>query len=795
MIYIYKKIGSPEKILTVLDAEYQKDKSNTMLLAKALRLSLKMGDMDKAKKYVNLLEERVAYSKRDAALISKYYYVTHDIQKAYRSLDNVNSSQSKSEKDYMKYYELKSDLGWYLQENKASAEASKYLIEHDNGRLVDYERVIFVYQKRDPKLAAKTTKEAYKKYKLSYLFYSYANGAIKSKNYDELADILSTIDEKESSLSKESLFWLLKAKVYDHFHEKENEELALAKAYELEPDNMQIKLELLWFYMGTKDTKSTKNLLDDMVQTADLSPALYFPIASGYFSLSDINRASYYTQELLALDNPIVNSIDFMFLQAYIYQIQNNEYAFSSYMQEIVRLLKKEAKENPKLKTEDEYLSSYLRAGMNVLNPDKFEKKLRKAKPYLTKVNYDEIAYSWAMKNSADEKSRKIYHKMHKRALWVEFSDAIVAQDHTRIENLLELYLHSLSMGDASQATQKDGQIALSQTITYETLYKNEKNQNAYIHHMDLSKERSDRLDNKLSHYSREPLLQKYINIKNRTYLQDGYYLYSKLDYYLNKSTDESLLLNVPSESLTAGFGLKRLYNRAYIEAFVNYHNSMKNYVELSLDGKYNASTDIKIGVEIGMNMDAKESTQLLLGGKKDIASLTLDWQILNSTLVNISYQWNNYTSQDDSSIGTGKYSRVNVIQQIRNGYPDLRIGAFYDRGTYKEYAGDKGVIETLTRKEYRILPNDFYNIGMTFAYGLANSHIYTRVWRPYIEFYPYYNSDLDDYTYGAIAGYGGKIFHQDHLSIGAAYTDSVNGVGGSTLEIFLNYQFMYYHP
>ena len=50
-------------------------------------------------------------------------------------------------------------------------------------------------------------------------------------------------------------------------------------------------------------------------------------------------------------------------------------------------------------------------------------------------------------------------------------------------------------------------------------------------------------------------------------------------------------------------------------------------------------------------------------------------------------------------------------------------------------------------------------------------------------------------FSYGFNIGYGGKVWHQDHLIIGAAYTDSVNGIGGSILELFLKYEFMYYHP
>ena len=150
------------------------------------------------------------------------------------------------------------------------------------------------------------------------------------------------------------------------------------------------------------------------------------------------------------------------------------------------------------------------------------------------------------------------------------------------------------------------------------------------------------------------------------------------------------------------------------------------------------------------------------------------------------------FYSQDDVYLGESDYFTANVYQQIRDGYPDIRIGVFYDNGYYSETTGSKGVIDTIQTQNFQVLPRSFYNIGLNIAYGLANREIYTRVWRPYIQILPYYNSDLNDFTFSFEAGYGGKIFQQDHMSIGTSYSDSVNGIGGKVFEIYLNYQFLY---
>jgi len=820
MILVYRKIGFPEKVVAVLDSEYKKHPENKMLLTKALELSLEMGDLELSKKYTNLIEKDRPYSKKDAYLVAKYYYIMHDIPSAYSNILDIENNESEDANlsvdlnalvdvapiidpiteeikcnDKEKYYQLKSDLGWYLQDNLNAASASKYLMLVNKARLVDYERIAFVYQKSAPKLAMVAIQKAYKEYKLSYLFYGYANSAINSKDYDNLRKVLETIDKEKSGLTKEALYWIIKSQVYAHYKQKDLEKAALLHALKIDPDNYQIKLSLLWFFVDMKDVESIKIILTELSEDENLDSSLYFPIAGVYFDINEIDKASYYTQELLHENNRVTELIEFKFLQAYIYQIQNNEPAFMRYMKEIVSDLKQQAKENPELKKQNKWLSNYLRAAMYLLHPDKFEKKLKKAKKYLSKVNYDEISYSWAVKNNAYEKSLKIYHKMGKKELWVRFSNDMIFQDHSKIENLLDWYLKSLSMGDKSQATEQDGQVALSQSVTFNGLRRNGYNQNAYIHHRDLSKRRSDDLKVKAAYLDRDPLVQEYMKIYNRTYLQNAWYLYTGANFYMNKTLDTTTLVRVPSNIIETSVGIRKNQDRGYLQANVEYHDAMRTYFGASFEGQYRFSTDLVGRFMISKNRNAPETTQLLLGGKKDMLSLGLTWNILDSTSIDFLHQQNRFDSQDDVYLGKGEYSRIDISQQIRNGYPDLRIGIFYDFSNYKETAGSRGIIDTLQFERYAVLPDDFWNIGLNFSYGMQNSEAYTRVWRPYFEFSPYYTSETDDYNLGFNVGYGGKVWHQDHLSIGASYSESMNGLSGTIFEFYLNYQFMYYHP
>jgi len=795
LVNVYTKIGLPEKVLNILESEYRRTK-NSLLLTKGLELALETGDLQRAKKYVSIISCKKPYTKVDAALIAKYYYINREINKALTSLldaKNRDTIEDINDSKELDYFRITSDIAWYLQKNRVAAEASKKLMDVHRARQVDYERISLVYPAIDNNVAIEAVERGYKKYKLSYIFFSYANNAIAKKRFQELVKLLDSIDEKRSPLVKKPLYWIIKSKVYRYYKKYDKEELALKKALALSPDNVEIRISLLWHFMDINDFKNIKLMLLDIEDSAPLSESLYFPLASAYFYLHDINRASFYLDEMHLNQDPIIHTLRYKFLLAYVEQMQNKEGTFKMLMHEITDRLKEKMKKIPALKKDDATLSNYFRAAMYTLNPDKFEKKLKKAKLYLKKKNYDEIAYSWAVYNKAYEKSHKIYNKTKKKELWLLFSDALIFEHHTKIENLLDQYLQMLSPGDAVGALVNDGQIARAQSENFKLLSHNDANQNAYIQQIDLSKKRTDMLDVKFSKQLQRPLSQNYFQCKNRSYIGDNWYIMQGYNIYKNSTTDKKLLQNLPTSIYKAELGVKKEFQKGgYIQTYIAYNHKMRNYFSFWLDGEYRENAYVTYGTKIGKNMQADEGTKLSLGGYKDLLSSHLQYMILNSTSIQLEYEKSIYHSQDNIYVGEGDYFTTTISQQIRNGYPDIFVGIFYNSGAYNERVELHGVIDKLQKQNYKILPNNFYNLGINFSYGLANRSIYTRVWRPYFSLSPAYNSAINNYTYSFEAGYGGKVWHQDHMSIGASYSDSLKGINGKIFEIYLNYQFLY---
>jgi len=189
--------------------------------------------------------------------------------------------------------------------------------------------------------------------------------------------------------------------------------------------------------------------------------------------------------------------------------------------------------------------------------------------------------------------------------------------------------------------------------------------------------------------------------------------------------------------------------------------------------------------------MDVEDSTYLYVGAKKEMYAMNIGYTIVNSLVFDLLYQRNKFSSQDDKNLGDEDYMRVALNKQFRVGYPDIGVGLFFDKGVYRKTASDYGVLSTIT-KERAILPENFYNIGTEFRYGMQNADIYTRVWRPYFSIAPYYNSFSKNFDVGLNGGYGGKVYKNDHLIFGFDYSQPTNGVQDRIYKLFVNYKILY---
>ncbi len=680
----------------------------------------------------------------------------------------------------------------FMQKWKEAGEASVELYKIKKARLIDYERVSLTQKEKNLSLVSDISLNAYEKYGASYIFFGYANHALKTKNYDELQEKITTLNAKNSPILQKPQYWIIKSKLHAHYKEKKKSIKALKRALLLNPSNKQIQLKILYLHVEYALNKELKQELDTLSENTKLSSDLYFLMASSYFYLQEIDQAAYFMQRAQEQDSTIADTINFISLEASIAQFRDQENLFLLKMQEKKERLELLSKNDPHLLKNSNFLTNYLGCIIYLTYPDEFTDQLQKAKKYLEKEHYQQLQYSFAAKLKSDEQSNMIYYKIEKKEAWMSLGHALRESQHSNLQDLLEQNIELLPQNDATLAAADDGQTALAQALAFGTLSDNNNAVNSFINHRVLTKKRTDKLQAQPLYLIRDPLKQQGVKLKNRNYIYKGFYLHTNFSYLKNSLLDEKILHNAPKSTLKTGVGITREFQRGSIELNTNYHDAMQSYISYDFKGVYQTGAHFLTTLSIAHNSDTDESIQLLLGGKKSMIELKVLENILSSTSLEYLYRHSRYSSQDNIALGSGDYARVILAHQIRVGYPDMRLSTFIDGGVYDQTSGPHGVIDKLQKQKIDVLPQDFYNLGFNFAYGMQNRHLYSNTWRPYFGISSYYNSYSEDINFGGELGVGGELSSQDHLVLGTSYSQSINGVEGNIFKLFLKYEFLY---
>ena len=792
LLFLYQKVAEPDKAADLLFERYKSTKQKNYLI-QALRIALQMGDMQRAQKYAKILQKLHPYTYEQSLLLANYFYVRRDLHQAYETILQAKPSSKSQSTHYLKeHLYTKSDLGWFFQDIDNAVDASMRSIEMHAGRQVDYERAIYYYKDKDARMTMMLSREAYERFELGYLFFTYADTALKEHRYKELAAYMERVERKDAKLASEPMFWFVRYRLLSALGQKERALAVVAQLLDAQNTPTTLQTTLLWSLMDHKDVKLLKEVLVKL-RERDVSPALYFPMASAYLYLGDVDAANYFADMLVRSNMPAANSVEFLFLQAYIYQAQAREGLFMTTMRRIVTKMQERMRQNPALAHDPTFMAIYLRAVMYIEPAEYFEKRLQQVKSILKPKAYREITYSFAAKRGARSRAHLEAMQNRGRTLWIAFSDALSHYESAKLQKMLHHYFDLLAKGDAIKAADLSGQRALAQSIAYWYMQHNRHNEQAQLRYIELVKKRSDMLQAKTAWYRRENLQANYLQLKNENYIAEGWSLQEGLRLAPGLSSlSDAELYNLPSSLFYGYAGVAKMLDRGKVTLLATYHNKLAGYMGFEASLLYDLRRDLSLKLDVALNKDALETTSLLVGGKKDSASVQVVFSPLSSSSLELYGEFNRYKSDDDVALGSGLYYRAALMHTYHSAYPDIEFGVVVEGGSYSQKSGPHGIIDTIQPQDFAVLPQNYLSVGPMFSCGMQKRHLYTREWRPYCQGGVFYNSENSDFNYALEAGMGGRVFRQDHLSVGASYSEFVRGVNDKVLEFYLDYEFYY---
>jgi hypothetical protein len=461
-------------------------------------------------------------------------------------------------------------------------------------------------------------------------------------------------------------------------------------------------------------------------------------------------------------------------------------------MKEIMTIMQEQKEKDPNLMLDNDFLERYLKSSMYFMPSDKFEKLLKESKSVLKPRSYTEISIFWALRHDAKERARFLAGLLTYIEPWMKLSMAVSFDSRTDQMDLLYKYYAILPIRDRVVAALAAGQISVAQTLAFEGQQDNKYDYLLYQQSRDLSEANVHKLIAQSGYINRATLEQFYAKAENRYYIARAWSFLADAFVASNNNIDNTQLATVPYFDRALHVGLRNKFTRGYFEAKAGVRSAMDDYYNFSMLLNYQLSSHYSFEAKYDRSAKSEESIYLLLGGKKDSVSGRLNFQYIPSLGISFYLESSRYYSQDDYYLGEGYSGRVELSKMIHSGYPDIAVGLYYDFGDYDEDSGYKGVIELLQPYRTKALPDDFYNVGMNFFYGTVNRGTYTRVWRPYAEFIPYYNGFAEQFNFAIGGGVGGMAFDKDHMSLGFNYNQAVNGTQESLFELYLRYHMLY---
>jgi len=789
LLYIYNLVGKPLESADILNNIYYKDKSRTNLLSKQLQIYLNVGELDLASNVVKEIEKEGLNDIVSARLLSRYYFLKRDTKKSYMVLKQVDKKSIDA--NSTKYYMQVSDLAWYLQKFGEAAQASVKVNEQNQTRLVDYERIFAVYKTTDKNLASKAALDGYKKFHKNYLFYNYADIKLQNREYKELLNTYAELEkDKNLSLKKEILFWMLKAQGHTALNENDKAILDFKVAQGIDPTSPVVSEAILWFLIDTKEDLLLEKFLFKLEENKNIDSILWTPMSVAYFNLQKSDKSLYYINKL---QDKNLNNTSTDFIYAYIKISQNEEGAFYKQMRQIYTNLQAQLDNNPSLYKNKTFLQNYLTAKMFFVNPDLFKKELKDSEKTLDARAYNELNTAWVFRESVDEQIKYTAQKFRYVEPWLVLNIGLNDYDKTTIQDILYRYYKLLPTRDRVQSARTDYQIFFAQSLAFTGLEDNEKDELLYDQMRQLHNEYADYFLMKNGYLDRTGLNQVYTDMHNSYYLAKGYSLETDLFLASNSISDNTIFENIPSNTKEFGFGIKKRFNRGFWQVDAGIKDSVDTYNYFSF--KYNTilTRHLNLEVSVDIGAEAQESVYTLVGGYKDRVSVQSRYQLLGSSSIGVNLEKANYYSQDGEDIGDGITGRIDFSYLQRSAYPDLQITPYYSFGIFDEKSGSKGVIDNLTVfDDTKILSDDFWYFGVDLSYGMENRYNYVRVWRPFFSVSPYYNGRLEEFNIGSSVGFGGELFGQDNLSFVFDYSQSVAGTDDEVLRTFLRYKILY---
>ncbi|MEM5370438.1 tetratricopeptide repeat protein [Paraburkholderia azotifigens] len=263
-----------------------------------------------------------------------------------------------------------------------------------------------------------------------------------------------------------------------------------------------------------------------------------------------------------------------------------------------------------------------------------------------------------------------------------------------------------------------------------------------------------------------------------------------------DQTVDGSQLAYAPKHDRLAEaiYGHKGQYDEEH--ATLGRRNALEDFTTARVDGTYSVTQRLTLTYALGYNQAATESTQLTVGGTKDLATLGFNYRLDPHWFGGARYEYARFHGQDRSTLGNGSLVEANVGYKIKADYPDYTIRAVFAHGQYNA-TGTPGerlrvlLPDSTPFTAASFMPQTFTQGGLIFSFGDDLPEQYSKAWRPMFAGGPIRDSRAG-WSGQAELGVAGSVFGHDQMLLYGVYQGVSSNHSTSVKEVGARYRYLY---
>ena len=267
--------------------------------------------------------------------------------------------------------------------------------------------------------------------------------------------------------------------------------------------------------------------------------------------------------------------------------------------------------------------------------------------------------------------------------------------------------------------------------------------------------------------------------------------------YYAERNQHgDNTLVNVPRHDRQLLLAWRHLGLDDSERVSIGRRNALDDFTTARIDGTLFEQQTLSFNYALGFNQAATETSQLIVGGMKDLASVGFNYRPDPHVFVGGRVEYDRFHGQDRSFLGTGTVVDFNAGYKLRADYPDYTIRAVFTHGQYSA-SGTPGsqlarllpAGTPLTASQF--MPQSFTQEGVLFSFGDDLPEGYTRGWRPFFAAGPIHDSN-QGWTAQVRVGLAGSVLGNDQALVYYEHAGATAGRTQAFTEYGVRYRWLY---